>query len=60
MRRITDKEEEEIIREIESDPDIDKKWSQPIKGHVVEIKYIGSTDSIGEKRPRTTPAGIGV
>lgn len=60
MRKITDKEEEEIIREIESDPDIDnpQKWSGPIKGHVDEIKYVGGKSAAGakSKKPKAVPA----
>lgn len=59
MRKYTDKEEEELIREIESDPDIDKKWSPPIKGRVVEIRYAGGAEEIRTKKTKTTPAGIG-
>ena len=60
MRKYTDKEEEELIKEIESDPDIDKKWSPPIKGHVVEIRYVGGAEGTGVKRQKTTPAGAGI
>jgi hypothetical protein len=38
MRKYTAKDEEDLIKEIESDPEIDKKWGPLIKGHVVEIK----------------------
>lgn len=39
MRRST-KDEEDLIKQIESDPELDKKWSAPIKGRVVEIRYL--------------------
>lgn len=60
MRKYTDKEEEEIIKEIESDPDIDKKWSPPIKGRVVEIRYVGGAEGTGVKRQKATSVGTGI
>ncbi len=58
MKKYTAKDEEEIIKEIESDPEIDKKWSPLIKGHVVEIKYAGNKSAAGakNKKPKAIPA----
>jgi len=49
MRRYTTKDEDDLIRQIESDPEIDKGWSAPIKGHVVEIRYTGNEDELSEE-----------
>ncbi|HKZ36603.1 MAG TPA: hypothetical protein VJ184_03055 [Chryseolinea sp.] len=37
----TAKDEEELIKQIESDPELDKELEQEklVKGHVVEIRY---------------------
>lgn len=58
MRKYTAKDEENLIKEIESDPDIDKKWGPLIKGHVVEIKYAGDKSAAGakSKKPKVVPA----
>lgn len=40
MRRYTAKDEDDLIKQIESDPEIDKGWEPPVEGHVVEIKYV--------------------
>jgi hypothetical protein len=47
MRKYTAKDEEELMKEIESDPEIDKKWGHVIKGHVVEIKYASDKSAAG-------------
>ncbi len=60
MGKYTDKDEEDLIKEIESDPDIDKKWGPLIKGHVVEIRYIGRNESTGIKKPTATAVGAGI
>lgn len=60
MRKVTDKEEEEIIKEIESDPEIDKKWGPLIKGRVVEIHYASGVEEMRTKKPKTTPSGVGI
>lgn len=43
MRKYTAKDEEELIKQIESDTDLDKELEKEelIKGHVVEIRYTG-------------------
>ena len=58
MRKYTAKDEEDLIKEIESDPEIDKKWGPLIKGHVVEIKYAGDKSAAGakSKKPKAVPA----
>lgn len=40
MRSYTVKDEEDLIKQIESDPEIDKGWEPPVEGHVVEIRYV--------------------
>lgn len=60
MRKYTVKDEEDLIRQIESDPEFDKGWEQVVEGHVVEIKYIGKKESTGIKKPKTTPVGAGI
>ncbi len=43
MRRYIAKDEEDLIKQIESDPELDKELEREklVKGHVVEIRYIG-------------------
>ncbi len=45
MRKYTAKDEEELIKQIESDLDLDKELEREklVKGHVVEIRYTGKT-----------------
>ncbi len=40
MRRYTAKDEEDLIKQIESDPELDKGWEPPVEGHVVEIRFL--------------------
>ncbi len=46
MRKYTAKDEEELIKQIESDTELDKELEQEklVKGHVVEIKYTGKAN----------------
>ena len=46
MRKYTAKDEEDLIKQIESDTELDKELKQEklVKGHVVEIKYTGKAD----------------
>src|SRR5574341_959261 len=39
MRKYIVKDENDLIKQIESDPELDKEWEEPVKGHVVEIRY---------------------
>ncbi len=43
MRKYKAKDEEDLIKQIESDTELDKELEQIelVKGHVVEIKYAG-------------------
>jgi hypothetical protein len=43
MRKYTAKDEEDLIKQIESDTELDKELKQEklVKGHVVEIRYAG-------------------
>jgi DNA helicase TIP49 (TBP-interacting protein) len=43
MRKYIAKDEEDLIKQIESDPELDKELEQEklVKGHVVEIRYTG-------------------
>lgn len=59
MRRYTTKNEEDLIRQIESDPELDKGW-EPVEGRVVEIRYVGGVEGAGVRRQKTTPAGAGI
>ena len=58
MRKYTVKDEEDLIRQIESDPEFDKGWEEVVEGHVVEIRYVGGSESMGTRKPKTTPVGI--
>ena len=58
MRRYTTKNEEDLIQQIESDPELDKGW-EPVEGHVVEIKYVDVAERARLVKPRTRPAGAG-
>ena len=46
MRKYTAKDEEELIKQIESDTGLDAELEQQelVKGHVVEIRYSGKAD----------------
>jgi hypothetical protein len=46
MRKYTAKDEEELIKQIESDTGLDSELEQQelVKGHVVEIRYNGKAD----------------
>ena len=46
MRKYTAKDEEELIKQIESDTGLDSELEQQdlVKGHVVEIRYSGKAD----------------
>lgn len=43
MRKYIAKDEEDLIKQIESDPELDKELEREklVKGHVVEIRYTG-------------------
>ena len=55
MRKYIAKDEEDLIKQIESDPELDKELEQEklVKGHVVEIRYTGKahkkTGATGKK-----------
>lgn len=49
MRRYTAKDEDDLIKQIESDPEIDKGWEPPVEGHVVEIRFAGNEDELSEE-----------
>jgi hypothetical protein len=46
MRKYTAKDEEELIKQIESDTGLDSELEQQelVKGHMVEIRYSGKAD----------------
>ena len=46
MRKYTAKDEEELLKQIESDTGLDSELEQQelVKGHVVEIRFCGKTD----------------
>lgn len=60
MRRYTVKDEEDLIKQIESDPEHDKGWEPPVEGHVVEIRYVDASERTRLVKPRTTPTGSGI
>ncbi len=51
MRKYTAKDEEDLIKQIESDAELDKELEQEelVKGHVVEMRYAGRKASIKRK-----------
>jgi len=59
MRKYTAKDEEELIKQIESDIELDKelKKEKLVKGHVVEIRYTGKADGKTETI-RKKPAAV--
>lgn len=60
MRKYTAKDEDDLIKQIESDPEIDKGWEPPVEGHVVEIRYIDVAERTRLVKQRTTPVGSGI
>lgn len=59
MRKYTTKDEEDLIKQIESDPELDKGW-EVVEGHVVEIRRVNAMERARLGKPRTTPAGAGI
>ena len=51
MRKYIAKDEDDLIKQIESDKELDNELEQEelVKGHVVEIRYSGKTASIEKK-----------
>ncbi len=39
MRKYTAKNEKDLVKQIENNSQIDEEWGEPVKGHVVEMKY---------------------
>ncbi len=59
MRKYTAKDEAELVKQIESDTELDKELEQAelVKGHVVEIRYAGKRAGAKEvKKPKGIPA----
>ena len=57
MRKYTVKDEDDLIKQIESDPELDKEWEEPVKGHVVEIRYSSKKNvTIKEKKSKAVPS----
>ncbi len=52
MRRYVAKDEEDLIKQIENDTELDKELEREelVKGHVVEIRYSESDKRIGVKK----------
>jgi len=51
MRKYIAKDEDDLIKQIESDKELDKELEQEelVKGHIVEIRYSGKTANIEKK-----------
>ncbi|MCZ7398564.1 MAG: hypothetical protein O8C62_02600 [Candidatus Methanoperedens sp.] len=51
MRKYKAKDEEDLIKQIESDTELDKELEKEelVKGHVVEIRYAGKRTGIKKK-----------
>ena len=51
MRKYTVKNEEDLIKKIESDTELDRELEQEelVKGHVVEIRYAGKKVDTAKK-----------
>jgi hypothetical protein len=61
MRKYTAKDEEELIKQIESDTGLDSELEQQelVKGHIVEIRFSGNADgksTLVRKRQATVHA----
>ena len=60
MRKYTAKNEKDLIQQIEADPELDKEWEKPVKGHVVEIKHdeenSNLVDAVKTKKSEATVA----
>ncbi len=57
MRKYTVKDEDDLIKQIESDPELDKEWEEPVKGHVVEIRYSSKKNvTVKEKKSKAVPS----
>ncbi len=51
MRKYKAKDEEDLIKQIEGDTELDKELEKEelVKGHVVEIRYVGKSAGIKKK-----------
>lgn len=38
MRKYTAKNEKDLVKQIENNPQIDEEWGGPVKGHVVKMR----------------------
>lgn len=58
MRKYTAKNEDDLIKQIEGDTELDKELEQEelVKGHVVEIRYAGKRVGIKKKDIEKRPA----
>jgi hypothetical protein len=58
MRKYKAKDEDDLIKQIESDTELDKELEQEelVKGHVVEIRYAGKRAGIKKKGIEKKPA----
>lgn len=58
MRKYKAKDEDDLIKQIESDTELDKELEQEelVKGHVVEIRYAGKRAGIKKKDIEKKPA----
>ncbi len=58
MRKYKAKDEDDLIKQIESDTELDKELEQEelVKGHVVEIRYTGKRADIKKKDIEKKPA----
>ena len=57
---ITAKDEEDLIKQIESDPELDKELEREklVKGHVVEIRYTGTHKKAGVARKKSAASNV--
>ncbi len=57
MRKYIAKDEEDLIKQIENDPELDKELEREklVKGHVVEIRYAGKAVTRKQVRQGRNP-----
>ncbi|HEY9205968.1 MAG TPA: hypothetical protein VIO58_08600 [Candidatus Methanoperedens sp.] len=61
MRKYTVKDEEDLIKQLENDPELDKELEREklVKGHVVEIRYTGKANKkAGSARKKSTASHV--
>lgn len=50
MRKYTAKNEKDLVKQIENDPQIDEEWGEPVEVHVVEMRHEEESINLADVR----------